>query len=114
MKPRTLSRGSVNPTSAHGWNVSGDSEVKLQISWRETPTLPTVHLAQIEQSYFRFLPFVPAEIAWRSEGVFIIDTDFNVVVKGQSEPRVENAVNRFMERLSKRRPRPYNHPEHHA
>ena len=38
------------------------SEIKLQISRRETPTLPTERRAQIEQSYFRLLPFVPAEI----------------------------------------------------
>jgi hypothetical protein len=34
----------------------------LQISRRETPTLPTERLPQIEQSYFRLLPFAPAEI----------------------------------------------------
>lgn len=52
----------VNPTYSHDWNASGVSEIKLQISRRETPTLPTERLAQIEQSYFRLLPFVPAEI----------------------------------------------------
>jgi predicted nucleotidyltransferase component of viral defense system len=52
----------VNPTYAHDWNASGVSEVKLQISRRETPTLPTVRLPQIEQSYFKLLPFVPYEI----------------------------------------------------
>ena len=36
--------------------------MKLQISRRETPTLPTERRPQIEQSYFRLLPFVPAEI----------------------------------------------------
>ncbi len=51
----------VNPTYTHEWNVAG-SEIKLQISRRETPTLPTERRAQIEQSYFRLLPFVPAEI----------------------------------------------------
>ena len=52
----------VNPAYSHDWNTSGVSEVKLQISRRETPTLPPVRLPQIEQSYFRFLPFAPAEI----------------------------------------------------
>jgi len=52
----------VNPTYSHDWNASGVSEVKLQISRRETPTLPTERLQQIEHSYFRLLPFVPAEI----------------------------------------------------
>lgn len=51
----------VNPTYTHDWNRGG-SEIKLQISRRETPTLPTERRAQIEQSYFRFLPFAPAEI----------------------------------------------------
>ncbi len=52
----------VNPVYTHEWNQSGLSEVKLQISRRETPTLATELLPQIEQSYFRFLPFAPAKI----------------------------------------------------
>jgi predicted nucleotidyltransferase component of viral defense system len=52
----------VNPTYSHDGNASGVSEIKLQISRRETPTLPVERRAQIEQSYFRFLPFAPAEI----------------------------------------------------
>jgi predicted nucleotidyltransferase component of viral defense system len=52
----------VNPTYSHDWNASGVSEIKLQVSRRETPTLPVEPLAQIEQSYFKFLPFAPAEI----------------------------------------------------
>jgi uncharacterized protein len=52
----------VNPTYAHEWNASGVSEIKLQISRRETPTLPTEQRAQIFQSYFRFLPFALADI----------------------------------------------------
>jgi predicted nucleotidyltransferase component of viral defense system len=51
----------VSPAYAHDWN-RGESEIRLQISRRETPTLPTERRAQIEQSYFRFLPFVPAKI----------------------------------------------------
>jgi predicted nucleotidyltransferase component of viral defense system len=51
----------VNPTYSHDWNRAG-SEIKLQISRRETPTLPTERHAQIEQSYFRFLPFAPADL----------------------------------------------------
>jgi predicted nucleotidyltransferase component of viral defense system len=53
----------VNPTYAHDWNASGVSEIKLQISRRETPTLATERRAQIEQSYFKLLPFAPAEIS---------------------------------------------------
>jgi hypothetical protein len=52
----------VNPTYSHDWNASGVSEVKLQISRRETPTLPMEWRPQIEQSYFKLLPFAPAKI----------------------------------------------------
>jgi hypothetical protein len=48
----------VNPTYAHEWNGAGDSEIKLQISRRETPTLPPERKAQCEQSYFELLPFI--------------------------------------------------------
>ena len=51
----------VNPAYVHDWNAAG-SEIRLQISRRETPTLPTESRAQIEQSYFRHLPFEPADI----------------------------------------------------
>ncbi len=52
----------VNPTYTHTWNRSGESEIKIQISRRETPTLATEIRPQCEQSYFRILPFVPVEI----------------------------------------------------
>jgi predicted nucleotidyltransferase component of viral defense system len=52
----------VNPTYAHEWNASAISEIKLQISRRETPTLPTECRPQLEQSYFKLLPFVPAQV----------------------------------------------------
>ena len=52
----------VNPVYTHAWNGSGESEVRLQISRRETPTLATERRPQCEQSYFRQLPFVPAGI----------------------------------------------------
>ena len=52
----------VNPIYRHEWNQSGLSEVKLQISRREIPTLPIEILPQVQQSYFRFLPIVPAPI----------------------------------------------------
>ena len=52
----------VNPVYTHEWNQGGLSEVKLQISRRETPTLATEMLPQVEQSYFRFLPFAPSNI----------------------------------------------------
>ena len=52
----------VTPTYTHPWNQGGQSEIKLQISRRETPTLPTAEIAHCEQSYFRHLPFAPAAI----------------------------------------------------
>ena len=52
----------VNPTYSHNWNASGVSEIRLQVSRRETPTLPTERRSQIEQSYFKLLPFTPADI----------------------------------------------------
>ncbi len=52
----------VNPVYVHDWNTGGESEIKLQISRRETPTLATERQQQCEQSYFRQLPFAPVEI----------------------------------------------------
>ena len=52
----------VNPTYAHDWNPSGQSEIRLQISRREVPTLPPLRMAQSPQSYFQHLPFDPADI----------------------------------------------------
>jgi predicted nucleotidyltransferase component of viral defense system len=51
----------ANPTYSHDWN-QGESEIKLQISRPETPTLPTERRTQIFQNYFRFLPFAPGDI----------------------------------------------------
>jgi len=52
----------VNPIYTHDWNAAGISEVKLQISRREIPTLPTERIPQVQQSYFKQLPFTPADI----------------------------------------------------
>ena len=52
----------VNPTYTHTWNKSGVSEVKIQISRRETPTLAIERRHQCAQSYFKLLPFTPVEI----------------------------------------------------
>ena len=52
----------VNSTYSHEWNGAGESEIRLQISRRETPTLAPERRPQCEQSYFRLLPFAPAEI----------------------------------------------------
>jgi predicted nucleotidyltransferase component of viral defense system len=53
----------VNPTYTHDWNQGGVSEIKIQVSRRETPTLPIELLAQCEQSYFRHLPFKPTALS---------------------------------------------------
>ena len=52
----------VNPVYAHDWNPGGQSEIRLQISRREVPTLPPSRNAQRVQSYFRHLPFDPVDI----------------------------------------------------
>jgi hypothetical protein len=46
----------------HDWNKGGDSEIKFQVSRRETPTLPLERRAQEAQSYFAHLTFKPTEI----------------------------------------------------
>jgi predicted nucleotidyltransferase component of viral defense system len=51
----------VNPSYVHEWNAGG-SEIRLQISRRETPTLPTERRPHVEQSYFQYLPFAPVAI----------------------------------------------------
>ena len=62
----------VNPAYVHDWNV-GSSEIRLQISRRETPTLPTENRQQIEQSYFQHLPFSPADITCLAFGEIIAE-----------------------------------------
>ena len=52
----------VNPVYAHDWNPSGQSEIRLQVSRREVPTLPPLRNSQCSQSYFRHLPFKPVDI----------------------------------------------------
>jgi predicted nucleotidyltransferase component of viral defense system len=52
---------SVNPVCAHPHNLRG-VKIKLQISTRETPILPVMPRAQLEQDYFRHLPFAPHAI----------------------------------------------------
>jgi Nucleotidyl transferase AbiEii toxin, Type IV TA system len=55
----------VNPTYAHDWNDSGESEIRLQISLRETPTLAAGRRAQCQQSYFGSCPSrPPTSLAW--------------------------------------------------
>jgi hypothetical protein len=61
-KLRTGCPGASIRLNSHDWNASGNSKVRLQVSRRETPTLPPERRPQIEQSYFRFLPFAAAEI----------------------------------------------------
>ncbi len=52
----------VNPVYAHDWNPGGQSQIRLQVSRREVPTLPSSRNAQRVQSYFRHLPFDPVDI----------------------------------------------------
>lgn len=57
----TEDAGAANPVCAHDENVQG-IRVKLQVSIRERPILPVNPRPQIEQSYFKFLPFEVASI----------------------------------------------------
>src|SRR5258708_24473698 len=52
----------VNPGYSHEWNRTAESEIRLQIRRRETPTLKTESRHQYEQSYFKSLPFTPSAI----------------------------------------------------
>lgn len=52
---------SANPACSHAGNEKG-IKIKLQVSLRETPILPVKALSQIEQEYFKLLPFKPASI----------------------------------------------------
>ena len=49
----------VNPTYSHEWNGAGDSEIKLQISRRETPTLAPERRTTMRTELFRALAFRP-------------------------------------------------------
>ena len=49
---------SAIPVCAHPDNQKG-VKIKIQISTREKPILPVVPTAQLEQDYFRLLPFKP-------------------------------------------------------
>lgn len=51
----------ANPVCFHSENEKG-VKIKLQVSTRETPVMPVAAVAQIEQDYFRLLPFTPAAI----------------------------------------------------
>ena len=52
----------VSPVYVHDWNTTGQSQIRLQVSRREVPTLSPSRKTQCEQSYFRHLPFKPAVI----------------------------------------------------
>ena len=51
----------ANPVCAHEANTTG-TKIKIQVSTRERPILPVQETIQIEQSYFKFLPFAPSSI----------------------------------------------------
>ncbi len=51
----------ANPVCSHDQNPTG-VKVKLQISTRERPVLPVLAISQIEQDYFKLLPFRPQAI----------------------------------------------------
>lgn len=51
----------ANPVCSHAENEKG-VKIKLQVSTREYPILPVTEVPQIEQDYFRLLPYPPAPI----------------------------------------------------
>jgi predicted nucleotidyltransferase component of viral defense system len=51
----------ANPVCRHADNEKG-VKIKLQVSTRERPILPVSALPQLDQDYFRLLPFKPADI----------------------------------------------------
>ncbi len=51
----------ANPVLIHPENQSG-FKIKIQVSTRERPVRPVVPVAQIEQSYFKYLSFTPTAI----------------------------------------------------
>ncbi|OYX47048.1 MAG: hypothetical protein B7Y90_13855 [Alphaproteobacteria bacterium 32-64-14] len=51
----------ANPVCSHADNEKG-VKIKLQVSTRERPILPVLTLHQLDQDYFRLLPFNPADI----------------------------------------------------
>jgi predicted nucleotidyltransferase component of viral defense system len=51
----------ANPACVHAGNDKGVN-IKLEVSLREKPILPVHALPQIEQQYFKLLPFEPAAI----------------------------------------------------
>ena len=52
----------VNPVYRHEWN-DGESQFEFQVSNREMPTLKTDAVSQLDQSYFKHLPFTPVKVA---------------------------------------------------
>jgi predicted nucleotidyltransferase component of viral defense system len=50
----------VQPTYSHEWNPKGGFDV--QVTFRETPTLDPARCVQLEQSYFKDLPFRPTAV----------------------------------------------------
>jgi predicted nucleotidyltransferase component of viral defense system len=51
----------ANPVCAHAANEKGEI-VKIQVSMREQPILPVRRRAQIDQDYFKLLPFKPSAV----------------------------------------------------
>jgi predicted nucleotidyltransferase component of viral defense system len=51
----------ANPVCVHAGNEKG-VKIKLEVSLREKPILPVCALPQLQQEYFKLLPFEPANI----------------------------------------------------
>ena len=91
----------ANPACVHAGNEKG-VKIKLEVSLREKPILPVRALPQIEQEYFKRLPFKPADIP---------SLAYEEVVSEKVRAATQRSKIRDLHDLSERaragRPRPY-------
>ena len=74
----------VNPVYVHDWNPGGQSQIRLQVSRREVPTLLPSPSVQRVQSDFRHLPFDPVGITCLALPEIIAETIRDLLPAQQS------------------------------
>lgn len=90
----------ANPVCSHANNEKG-IKIKLQISTRERPVLAVYPLPQVEQDYFRLLPFTPSAIPCLA---------FEEVVAEKIRAASQRSKIRDLHDLSEAITRPFNRP----
>ncbi len=90
----------ANPVCSHADNERG-IKIKLQISTRERPILPVNPLPQMEQDYFRLLPFKPSSIPC---------LEFEEVVAEKIRAANQRSKIRDLHDLSEVATKPFNRP----